>query len=269
MRDLRAHVRAGAEGRRSPAPSDTRGAARPKILSRCSMRAPKRAMARGQRHARTSTSCLGADVEAEELRRIGSVRSLTEALVYQILDCWRLATAASLARLPPHDARPAAQRLARGAAKLVQRSLRRPTETWIPADATPEPPPIDIKSCVCFCTGRTTSGPSRRASDLTPAALHPRAVRVGCRVAGAVEAPSRGAGNTMCRRTLILGPLDGPSRGGGCVKSAKKSYACLTRISRAISLDLTRILRKSNAHPTHIQRASYANPTHRTVWSPR
>ena len=39
--------------------------------------------------------------------------------------------------------------------------------------------------------------------------------------------------------------------GGGCVKSAKKSCVCLTRISRAIS-------RASNANPTHIQRTSNA-----------
>ena len=59
-------------------------------------------------------------------------------------------------------------------------------------------------------------------------------------------------------------------RGGGCVKSAKKSYACLTRISRAISrasyANPTHIQRTSNAtsnaHPTHIRRASYAHPTH-------
>ena len=55
------------------------------------------------------------------------------------------------------------------------------------------------------------------------------------------------------------------SRGGGCVKSAKKilrvPYAYLTRIFCKSNANPTRFLRKSNANPTQIQRTSNAHPT--------
>ena len=54
----------------------------------------------------------------------------------------------------------------------------------------------------------------------------------------------------------------GGYRGGGCVKSQKKSHAHLTRISRAIS-------RRSRVHPAYIPCTSHAHPTHIPRTSPR
>ena len=57
-------------------------------------------------------------------------------------------------------------------------------------------------------------------------------------------------------------PLWIPLRGGGCVKSQKKSHAHLTRISRAIS-------RRSRVHPAYIPRTSHVHPAYIPRTSPR